>query len=63
MLAHEGTGLVARIYCKSIKLGWYWMDGESLMRCFADGQRWDGALRGVQSFSRAPKPEAKMVSG
>lgn len=25
-LAQEGTELGARIYCKSVKLGWYWID-------------------------------------
>lgn len=46
-LAQEGTGLGARIYSKSIKLGWYWMDREYLMQCLAEGERHDGAIGGV----------------
>lgn len=47
----EGIGLGARIYSKSIKLGWYWMDGEYLIQCLAKNERHDGALGGVQGFS------------
>lgn len=53
-----GTGrhrLGARIYSKTIELGWNWMDRECLMQCLAENERHDGALGGGQGFSTEVK--------